>query len=223
MKSKSSVKESRKSHEHGESQHLASHVQRLEEEKAGLLKRVRTLHTWAKKEMEAMRDQLSEVKAQKDRASKEEELLNQLTGSILSLYIEMKDRNAAKVTEELHTEAQRLAGTNPLVLLTYLRTHLRVLLAQQEDHEQALRDQVAAARREVASMEQILRDRLGEAQAREAQVLFLSRAALTRAARAAPPAPAPPRRRLGFRAAAAAAAARAVRGASASAAPKLDP
>ena len=170
LKSKSSAKDGRKAHEQTESDHISSHIQRLEEEKAGLLRRVRALHAWSKKELETLRDQLTEVKAQKDRASKDDELLNQLSSAILSLYIEMKDRKAARVTVELEAEAQRLSNTNPLVILTYLRTHLRVLLAAQEDHEQAMRDQIAAARREVASMEQVLQERLGEAAAREAQV-----------------------------------------------------
>jgi hypothetical protein len=171
LKSKPSAKEVRKVPEQTESsENLSVQIHRLEEEKAGLLKRIRALHAWSKKELDTLRDQLNEAKAQKDRASAEEELHAQISQTILSVYIEMKDRKTARVTPELEAEAQRLATTSPLVVLSYLRTHLRVLLSDQEDHEQALRDQIAAARKDVTRMEQILRERLGEAEAREAQV-----------------------------------------------------
>jgi predicted RNase H-like nuclease (RuvC/YqgF family) len=171
LKHKNSSKELRKGADRAkETDNCANHIQRLEEEKAGLLKRLRAVHSYFKKETENLKSQISTIRAEKDRASEDAEQLNLLSSAILALYVEVKDRKAARMTEELEAEAQRLACTNPYILLMYLRTHLRVVLSNQEDDELNLRDQIKVAQNDVARMENVLRNRLGEAESREAQV-----------------------------------------------------
>lgn len=62
-----------------------------------------------------------------------------MSEAVLHLYREVKDRKAFKITDTMEKEYTKLSQGNPMVVVSYLRTHLRCLIANYEDKEMELR------------------------------------------------------------------------------------
>lgn len=153
-----------------ELQEWKAKTERLTFEKNALLARLRELPAQHKKEVTALKTKLAEVTASKHETTEESQMLHALSSAVLSLYLEVKERKVLRQTDDMEIEQRQLAKTNPVVVMSYLRTHLRALLAFHEDSELDLRAQLKLASVESEQNKKKLMDDVEKVQKRAAKL-----------------------------------------------------
>uniref|UniRef100_A0A7S0HN84 Uncharacterized protein n=1 Tax=Hanusia phi TaxID=3032 RepID=A0A7S0HN84_9CRYP len=149
-------------------------IERLQLEKDSLQSRVRELISAHEKEVQVHRSRYAELLEQKDRGSTEQKLLHSISAALVSLYIELKERKALTVSEDMEAEHRALNKANPMVILAYIRTHIRSLLSSYEDSELELRAQLKLAYEEAQRNVRDLKEKVQAAQDGQTRALGIA-------------------------------------------------
>lgn len=155
-------------------------IERLEFDRCSLQHRLREQQEAARKEATASKERLEELKAKYAKPPESEKVLDALGKAVLSTYIEVKDRKVLHESDELQAENRALARVNPLVILSYLRTKVRNMLATHEDCELDLRAQLKLNEDEAQRNVRNLKDRMALVQATQTRAISMAEEARTK-------------------------------------------
>jgi hypothetical protein len=149
-------------------------VERLEFDRSALQLRLRDQKEAAGKDIADLNKRIEEIRVKYAKPPESEKMLDALSKKVLGLYIEMKDRNVMADTDDLKAENRALSRTNPLVIVSYLQSHLRATLAAHEDCELDLRAQLKLNEDDAQKNVLSLKERMASVQATQTRAISMA-------------------------------------------------
>ena len=149
-------------------------IERLEFDRTALQARLREQQEAASKEAKKLREQIEESKAKHAKPPESEKMLEALTQALLKVYIEIKDRKALAESDEMLAENRALARVHPMVIVSYLRSHVRNLLTSHEDCEFDLRVQLRLHEDDANKNVRSLKERMAAVQSTQTRAIAMA-------------------------------------------------